>query len=129
MSEGWITRLAGFFRRRPAVEMTEQWYVRVYDNFHYMDESESYRKGPYPSAEAALQVARDVVENSLLESLGSLSQAKDVDELIRNYRMFGADPVVEGAHPVEFSAWNYVDEIAPAVLAGTYFHARADRKS
>ena len=118
MSEGWITRLAGFFRRRPAVEMTEQWYVRVYDNFHYMDESESYRKGPYPSAEAALQVARDVVENSLLESLGSLSQAKDVDELIRNYRMFGADPVVEGAHPVEFSAWNYVDEIAPAVLAG-----------
>ncbi|MGE4072175.1 MAG: hypothetical protein AB7E72_13480 [Lysobacterales bacterium] len=129
MSEGWITRMAGLFRRRPTVKMTEQWYVKVYDNFHYMDESESYRKGPYPSAEAALQAARDVVENSLLESVGSLSQARDVDELIRNYRMFGADPVVEGEHPVEFSAWNYVDEIAPAVLAGKFFRAHPERKS
>ncbi len=123
MSAGWMSRMVGFFRRRPAIEMTEQWYVKVYDNFHYMDESESYRTGPYPSAEAALQAARDVVENSLLESLGSLSQARDVDELVRNYRMFGADPVVEGEHPVEFSAWNYVDEIAPAVLAGKFFRA------
>jgi hypothetical protein len=129
MSAGWMTRIAGFFRRRHAVEMTEQWFVKVYDNFHYMDESETYRKGPYPSAEAALQAARDVVENSLLESLGSLSKARDVDELIRNYRMFGADPVVEGGHPVEFSAWAYVDEIAPAVLAGTFFRTHPDRKS
>jgi hypothetical protein len=109
--------------------MSQQWYVKVYDNFHYMDESETYRMGPYESAAAALAIARGVVENSLRQSLASLSTTTDLDALIRNYRMFGEDPTVEGEHPVAFSAWDYVDQIAPAILAGNFCQARPEHQA
>lgn len=39
------------------------------------------------------------------------------------------DPVVEGEYPVEFSAWTYADEIAPALVAGTFFRSDKQQKS
>lgn len=95
--------------------MSEQWFVKVYDNFHYMDESATSTRGPYASADAALTAARDIVENSLYECLAAGNSA---EELIKRYRMFGDDPVVLGPDAPDFSAWGYVDEIAPLIVAG-----------
>ena len=95
--------------------MSEQWFVKVYDNYHYMDESATSTRGPFASADAALVAARDIVENSLYECLAAGNSAED---LIRRYRMFGDDPVVLGPDAPDFSAWSYVDEIAPLIVAG-----------
>lgn len=95
--------------------MSEQWFVKVYDNYHYMDESATSTRGPFASADAALAAARDIVENSLYECLAADNNAQD---LIKRYRMFGDDPTVLGPDAPAFSAWDYVDEIAPLVIAG-----------
>lgn len=76
------------------------YYLRVYDNAHYMDESEAYTKGPFVGAEAALAAARAIVNDYVESGGGGFS----------GYKLFGDDPVITGSPHVTFSAWDYAAE-------------------
>ena len=78
------------------------------DNYHYMDASERLRHGEYKTYEAALKVAKKIVERSLQELRDSpdITTAK---ELLRMYVMYGEDPFIVPTKEGEsrFSARDY----------------------
>lgn len=81
--------------------------IRVYDNFHYMDEDCTYLDPKeYPTMEAAIAAAKKSVEE----------QCEQYGYDISLYRGFGDDPSVVG-HPegvVVFSGWKYAEELCRA---------------
>jgi hypothetical protein len=81
--------------------------VRVYDNFHYMDEDEAYELPPFATAEEALARCEAIVDRSLRELREGEVAA---DALYQQYQMFGDDPIIiatGGAPDVSFSGWRY----------------------
>jgi len=83
--------------------------VFVDDNFHYMDESERYRLGGFPTCEAAIEACIRIVD----EYLDSAYQpGMDAGELWQSYSMFGEDPFViaPAGATCKFSAWDYARE-------------------
>jgi hypothetical protein len=90
--------------------------VMVDDNFHYMDKDERYEHGTFATAEEALAISRGIVEESL-RSL--LVPGMTAAELLAQYRSFGDDPFVvaaDGATDVKFSAADYAQSAAPALI-------------
>lgn len=94
--------------------MSAEWFLKVYDNFHYQDESETFLRGPYPSGRHALSEARSIVDASRRKER---RHSQSVEQLLSRYRSFGEDPVVLGPGEVEFSAWDYAAERAAAIFA------------
>jgi len=80
--------------------------VRVRENSHYMDESEAYHQGTYPTRDAAEAVCRKIVDEFLAASIKPGMSAED---LFRLYTTFGEDPCVTGPDTgaPSFSAWDY----------------------
>ena len=82
--------------------------IFVDDNFHFMDESERYELGVFPTLEAALTTAQKIVEEYLQSAYvpGMTSQ-----ELYASYQSFGEDPFIIADPPlgtgILFSAWDY----------------------
>lgn len=77
--------------------------VRVYDNFHYMDVSESWVSGEFANYEDALAHAQTIVRESCAEFSFDMAQ----------YCLFGDDPAIEGpseGRPL-FSARDYARQI------------------
>lgn len=91
-------------------DMSGPYKIRVYNNFNYMDEKESYLIGPFATAEQALRKAEEIVHQCLEDAVQGHST---VEEILRHYRIFGEDPTVLGNPTVEFSAWDYAESIAP----------------
>jgi hypothetical protein len=85
------------------------YHVRVYDNFHYMNEDEAYDLGPFATAEEALEVAREIVRDSVRSVAEGCTT---VAEVMSQYKSFGDDPVVIGSPSVQFSGWSYAKEFA-----------------
>ena len=89
-----------------------KFYLRVYDNFHYMDESEAYNYGQYETYEKALTAAKAIVDDFLKENWKAGIKP---DELGACYSMYGEDPVIlpneHGEHE-RFSAWTYAHSIS-----------------
>ncbi len=82
--------------------------VFVDDNFHYMDESERYELGEFPTLDAAIAASKKIVDDYLHSAYtpGVTSEA-----LSSSYKAFGEDPFIV-ASPTEeggvlFSAWDY----------------------
>jgi len=82
--------------------------VRVYDNFHYGDETEAfYLAESFETTEAAVTAAKAIVEESCAHHGYDYSQST----------MFGDDPAVvapAGAERVEFSAWTHAKQVCEA---------------
>jgi hypothetical protein len=76
--------------------------VRVADNYHYMDESETYTSGTYPTIEEAIVKCKDIVDQFLSDNY---SDGMSSDSLYGTYVSFGDDPYIIGGQ--EFSAWDY----------------------
>ena len=82
--------------------------VFVDDNFHYMDESERYELGEFPTLDAAIEASKKIVDEYLLSAYqpGMTAQA-----LFGSYASFGEDPYVIAVQwkqtEVLFSAWDY----------------------
>lgn len=77
--------------------------VRIYDNFHYMDASESWVSGEFSTYEEALAHAQLIVRESCAEFAYDMGQ----------YCLFGDDPAIEGpsdGRPL-FSARDYARQI------------------
>lgn len=81
--------------------------VIVYENSHYMDESESYTHGEFPTAGAALAAAKKLVDEDLASAY---SPGMTPGDLYRQFATFGVDPVIVPAPETPFSAWDYARE-------------------
>ncbi len=82
--------------------------VCVDDNFHYQDESERFTHGEYETAEQAIQIAKEITDESLkfLYKKGMSSE-----DLYQQYTMMGDDPfIISDDRDCRFSAWNYAKE-------------------
>ena len=91
---------------------TKFFYLRVYDNFHYMDESEAYNHGQYEHMKMAMIAAKAIVEEFFEHNWKS---GNAPDYLILQYHLYGEDPIIipneHGEHE-RFSAWTYADSSA-----------------
>jgi hypothetical protein len=94
--------------------MSNQWFLKVYDNFHYQDEGETYKLGPYLSASDAVSAARGLVDASLRKEK---RHSQSVEQLLRRYKSFGEDPTVLGPGDHAFSAWTYAESRAAQIFA------------
>ena len=84
------------------------WRIRVYENSHYQDEEEAYDlTEEFPSWDAALRRAQGIVERSLATCS---RDTEDPSETLSCYQQWGDDPVIIGAGPFLFSAWDYAAE-------------------
>lgn len=92
-----------------------KFHLRVYDNFHYMDESEAYNHGQYETYEDAMLAAQAIVEEFFMDNWESGMTA---EYLLGRYCLFGEDPIIlpddHGEHP-SFSARTYAGEIAETI--------------
>ena len=91
--------------------------VRVRENAHYMDESEGYTLGPFPTYEAAEAKCRAIVDEFLT---ASAKPGKAADALFSLYTTFGEDPSVVGNAPPggAFSAWDYARRRCREICGG-----------
>ena len=55
-----------------------KFHLRVYDNFHYMDESEAYNHGEYETYEEALIAAKAIVEEFFVGNWKTALTARDL---------------------------------------------------
>lgn len=82
--------------------------VRVADNFHYMDDDETYTHSEHATWREAVKVAQGIVDRSIAEHS---KPGITADELYGLYVSFGDDPYIvpepEGSH---FSAWDYAKQ-------------------
>src|SRR4051794_35186272 len=93
-----------------------RYYLKVYDNYNYMDESETYLVKGIATPEDAIRNAKGMVESFFKENWKAGMDAGMVKAL---YTMYGSDPVIfsESGENVKFSAWDYAEQIAvPIVL-------------
>ena len=83
-----------------------QFKVRIRENSHYMDESESYDHGTFADYAEAEAACRKIVDDFLA---GNRKPGIGADALFRIYTTFGEDPSVDAAGPAgeRFSAWDY----------------------
>ena len=92
-----------------------KFHIRVYDNYHYMDESEAYNHGEYETYEEALVDAKAIVDEFLKFNWKPGSKP---DDLIVSFALYGEDPVIlpdqHGVHE-SFSASTYVDTRAAEI--------------
>jgi hypothetical protein len=79
--------------------------VIVADNYHYMDDSESYDAETYATLEEAIAACKEIVDEYLLSAYqpGMTSEV-----LYDNYKSFGDDAYIEGNKV--FSAWTYAKQ-------------------
>ena len=91
---------------------TTTFYLRVYDNFHYMDESAAYNHGQFPTYEEAVIAAKAIVDEFFEQNWKS---GLTPDYLSSLYCLYGEDPIIlpneHGEHE-SFSAWTYASSSA-----------------
>lgn len=82
--------------------------VKVADNFHYMDENETYTHGKFATWAEALAAAQMIVDRCLTEYF---QPGITPDKLFSLYTSFGDDPyIIPKPDDQEFSAWDYAKE-------------------
>ena len=89
--------------------------LKVYDNYHYGDESEAYNHGWFDTYEEAENEAKAIV-NEFLEH--NWSRGINPDILIAQYCLYGEDPVIMPAENTacrKFSGRDYANEIAETI--------------
>ena len=82
--------------------------VLVDDNFHYMDESERYELGVFPTLDAAIEASQRIVDEYLRSAY---QPGMTTDALLTSYLFFGEDPYIVATASEEsgvlFSARDY----------------------
>ena len=82
--------------------------LHVADNFHYMDESETYKAGEFATWNEAVNAARGLVDRCLAESF---RPGMSATALYKTYTGFGEDPyIVPVPEGERFSAWEYAKQ-------------------
>jgi guanosine-3',5'-bis(diphosphate) 3'-pyrophosphohydrolase len=89
--------------------------LKVYDNYHYADESEAYNHGWYDNYEEA-EIAAKAIVNEFLEHIWARGMNPDI--LIAEYCLYGEDPVIisaENPGSRKFSGRDYANEFAETI--------------
>ena len=89
--------------------------IKVYDNFHYGDESEAYTHGSYATYEEAERAAKAIVVEFLEQNW---ERGKTASFLSVEYALNGEDPVIlpaDNPSDKRVSAIDYVHEIAESI--------------
>ena len=82
--------------------MLNSYQVFIADNFHYQDETKSYRLDEFDSFDDAVYACKKIVDDFLQRNYKTGATA---DELYQNYTNFGEDPFIVGeSAPHRFSA-------------------------
>lgn len=93
--------------------------LKIYDNYHYMDESESYVTGHFDSCAEAVAAAKSVVSR-FIDACVAENPAITAEALLGMYRSFGEDPAIivegEGNSPCGFSGWDYAERYVEECL-------------
>ena len=93
-----------------------KFHLRIYDNFHYIEESEAYDQGQYETYEEAIDAAKAIVRAFFVDNW---ERGLTAGELLGQYFSYGKDPVIlpneRGEHPA-FSAWTYAREIHKTIF-------------
>jgi hypothetical protein len=86
--------------------MSSDFQVFISDNFHYMDEGESYLQDSYPTCEAAIQACKKIVDDFLRSTYKPGMTGTELWEL---YTAFGDDAFIMSPPGTRcpFSAWDY----------------------
>ena len=88
------------------------YYIKIYDNYNYMEESDAYIDAYFETYEQALQKAKFIVQRSISEFYKPTMTA---DELLAQYSMYGEDPAIIPHNEINkevFSARDYAETIA-----------------
>ena len=92
--------------------------VLVDDNFHHADESHRYELGRVPTLEAALDAARRIVDEYLVQNH---EPGMTAEALLASYKMFGEDPwivpLAADDAASDFSAWDYAERRCAEICA------------
>jgi len=90
-------------------------YLKVYDNFNYMEEDAVYYEKGFKTPEEALRRAKRLVELYFEENW---KPGMDYGTVKAMYTMYGEDPVIfsDNNENVKFSAWNYAEQIAMPIV-------------
>jgi hypothetical protein len=87
----------------------QKFHLRIYENNHYMDESEAYNHGQYNSYEEAMIKAKSIVDEFFEHNW---KPGVTPDYLIGQYCLYGDDPIIlpneHGKHE-RFSARTYAE--------------------
>ena len=103
-SSEFTTTWSWFFGPHFGELASEGYIVRVWDNFHYGDDSEAYDIGPFPTHDEALAKAKAIVEESVANHRFDMAE----------YCGFGDDPGIicpPGTSHPRFSARDYAREL------------------
>ena len=87
----------------------KKFHLRVYDNFHFMDESEAYNHGQFETYEDAVIAAKAIVDEFFVHYWKS---GVTSDYLIGQYCLYGEDPIIlpnEHGEHASFSARTYAN--------------------
>jgi hypothetical protein len=93
------------------LEKLNKFYLKVYDNFHYGDESESYQYGQYKTYEEARKAAENIVFE-FLES--NWKPGFTSNTLLSQYSFYGEDHDILPSEPGEKERFS-------AQIQGVYF--------
>lgn len=66
-------------------------HLRVYDNYHYGDETEAYNHGQYETYAAAIIAAKAIVANFFETNWKPGIKA---DDLLGQFLIYGEDPII-----------------------------------
>jgi guanosine-3',5'-bis(diphosphate) 3'-pyrophosphohydrolase len=97
------------------ISETKKFHLRVYDNFHYMDESEAYNYGQFDTYEDALIAAKAIVDEFFEHNWKSGITS---DYLLIQYCLYGEDPIIlpnESNKNESFSAQTYANNNAEEI--------------
>ncbi|MFA6423683.1 MAG: hypothetical protein WCV83_00015 [Candidatus Magasanikbacteria bacterium] len=98
-----------------AIEQPKQIYtVKVADNFHYMDDSESYTYGDFETYDEAVAVCKAIVDEDFA---GYVAKNIPPEKMYDNYTGMGSDPWIfpDPVGQPRFSAWTYAKQLAEAL--------------
>jgi hypothetical protein len=90
--------------------------VIVSDNFHDMDEGESYELGSFDTLEGAIVASKKIVDEYLTSAY---RPAMTATALYESYVTCGENPYIvsSGVEGVSFSAWDYAKERCEVLCA------------
>lgn len=94
------------------------YFLRVYDNFHYMDDDEVDDIGCFNSEQEVLKEAQRIVKNGVMRLW---SMGTKIDEIVSSWLSFGTDPSIrctdQNMIPPFFSAMKYAEAVVEELKA------------
>jgi len=85
-------------------------YLRIYDNYHYQDESEAFNSGSFETAKEAYNKCKSIIDEFITSCFEQKLKAEDI---YSQWMTFGEDPVIRSTEKcdyIRFSASDYLKE-------------------